>query len=411
MPSHAQAAQAGPADAASETAAQLALDPHAAYAKLRQEGPAHRITGTDGRPAWLVTRYEDVRRGLADPRLSLDKRHALPGDYQGMPLPPALDANLLNMDPPDHTRIRRLVSQAFTPQRVEQLRAPIRRTAETLLDAFPAEGQADLVAAYAAPLPIAVICDLLGVPAAQRRDFRGWTDALVTPDPSRPELAKAAVGSMLGYLKALIAGKRAEPGEDLLSAMIEARDAGERPTGERLSEDELLSLAFLILFAGYENTVQLIGNAVLALLTHPEQLAALRADRALLPAAVEELMRFDTPAPLAIRRFPLEDVAFGDVTVRAGETVLLSLASANRDPDRFPGPDRLALDRAAHGHVSLGHGLHYCLGAPLARLETELALDALLTRFPRLSLAVVPADLRWRPSIRARGLLALPVSY
>lgn len=389
----------------SEIAARLVVDPHAAYAELREQAPAHRVAGTDGRPAWLVTRYEDVRRGLADPRLSLDKQHALPGNYAGMRLPPALDANLLNMDPPDHTRIRRLVSQAFTPQRVERLRAPIRRTAESLLDAFPAEAPVDLVAAYAAPLPIVVICDLLGVPESERRDFRGWTDVLVAPDPSRPESAKAAVGGMLGYLTALIAGKRAQPGEDLLSAMIEARDEG-----RRLSEDELLSLAFLILFAGYENTVQLIGNAVLALLTHPEQLAALRADRELLPAAVEELMRFDTPAPLSIRRFPLQDVDFGGVTVPAGETVLLSIASANRDPARFADPDRLDLDRAAAGHLTLGHGIHYCVGAPLARLETEIALDALLTRFPSLALAAAPADLRRRPSMRARGLVTLPVT-
>ncbi|WP_042421192.1 cytochrome P450 family protein [Streptacidiphilus anmyonensis] len=395
-------------DEASDLAARLVVDPHAAYAGLREQGPAHRVTGTDGRPAWLVTRYEDVRRGLADPRLSLDKRHALPGNYAGMRLPAALDANLLNMDPPDHTRIRRLVSQAFTPQRVERLRDPIRRTADALLDAFPAEGpgSVDLVAAYAAPLPIVVICDLLGVPAAERLDFRSWTDALVAPDPSRPELAKAAVGSMFAYLTALIAGKRAQPGDDLLSAMIAARDEG-----QRLSEDELLSLAFLILFAGYENTVQLIGNAVLALLTHPGQLAALRADRSLLPAAVDELMRFDTPAPLAIRRFPLEDVDFGDVTVPAGETVLLSIASANRDPERFPDPDRLDLDRATAGQLALGHGIHYCLGAPLARVETEIALDALLTRLPRLALAVPEPELRWRPSMRARGLVALPVSY
>ncbi|WP_042381818.1 cytochrome P450 family protein [Streptacidiphilus melanogenes] len=406
MSSHAPAGPQAPADQAADIAAQLAVDPHAAYARLREEGPAHRIAGTDGRPAWLVTRYEDVRRGLADARLSLDKRHALPGNYAGMQLPPALDANLLNMDPPDHTRIRRLVSQAFTPQRVERLRDPVRRTADLLLDALPAEGPADLVAAYAAPLPIAVICDLLGVPASERRDFRSWTDALVAPDPSRPELARAAVGSMLGYLTDLIAGKRRQPEDDLLSAMIAARDEG-----RRLSEDELLSLAFLILFAGYENTVQLIGNAVVALLAHPDQLAALRADRNLLATAVDELMRFDTPAPLAIRRFPREDVDFGGVTVPAGETVLLSIASAHRDPERFPDPDRLLLDRPATGQLALGHGIHYCLGAPLARLETEIALDALLTRFPRLALAVPEPGLRRRPSMRARGLVELPVTY
>lgn len=393
-------------DEASEISVRLAFDPYTACADLRLTGSVHRVTGTDGHPAWLVTRYEDVRRGLADPRLSLDKQHSLPGNYQGMPLPPALDANLLNMDPPDHSRIRRLVSQAFTPQRVEELRAPVRHTAETLLDTFPAEGPTDLIAAYAAPLPIAVICDLLGVPGPERRDFRSWTDTLTAPDPNRPDLAKAAIGSMLGYLTRLIATKREQPEDDLLSAMIEARDEG-----HRLSEDELLSLAFLILFAGYENTVQLIGNAVLALLTNPDELATLRTVRKVPAAAVDELMRFDGPAPLAIRRFAREDLIIGGVSVPAGETVLLSLASANRDSERFPEPDRLALDRAANGHLALGHGIHYCLGAPLARLETEIALDALLTRFPRLALATPEAALHRRPSIRARGLLTLPVTY
>ena len=384
----------------------LARDPHAEYARLRASGPVHRTVGTDGRPAWLVTRYEDVRRALGDPVFSLDKRRALPGNYQGLALPPALDANLLNMDPPDHTRIRRLVAQAFTPRRIEQLREPVRRTAEALLDAIADDGRADLVAAYTGPLPITVICDLLGVPAHDRHDFRAWTDTLTAPDPDRPGQARAAIGGMLSYLTDLIAHKRANPADDLLSAMTAARDEG-----DRLSEDELLSLAFLILFAGYENTVQLLGNAVVALLTNPDQLAALRADPGLVPGAVEELTRFDGPAPLAIRRFPTREVAIGGVTIPAGETVLLSLASANRDPARFADPDRLDLARDATGQLGLGHGIHYCLGAPLARLESEVALTALLSRFPRLALDVRPEDLQWRPSMRARGLRSLPVRF
>ncbi|WP_373303683.1 cytochrome P450 family protein [Streptomyces chryseus] len=382
-------------------------DPYGVYARLREAGPVHRIAGPDGRPAWIVTRYEDVRRALADPRLSLDKRRALPGGYQGFALPPALDANLLNMDPPDHTRIRRLVTRAFTAGRIERLRGPVRRTAVALLDEIAPHGRADLVAAYAAPLPIAVICELLGVPARDRPDFRDWTDALVAPDPARPGRAKEAVGSMLRFFGRLLTHKRAEPGDDLLSALIAVRDEGD----DRLSEDELMSLAFLILFAGYENTVQLIGNAALALLSHPEQLATLRAEPSRIPAAVEELARYDGPALLAIRRFPVEDVLIGGATVPAGETVLLSLAAADRDPHRFPEPDRLDLDRDTAGHLALGHGIHYCLGAPLARLETEIALAVLLERFPSLALDVPLSDLRRRPSTRARGLLALPVRY
>ncbi|MFE0104353.1 cytochrome P450 [Streptomyces sp. NPDC059009] len=388
----------------------LLHDLYGTTARLRDTAPVMRVTGTDGRLAWLVTRYEDVREGLANPLLSLDKRHALPGSYQGLALPPALDANLLNMDPPDHTRIRSLVARAFTRRRVEQLRAPVRRTADALLDAMAPLGRADLIAAYAAPLPIVVICDLLGVPEGDRRDFREWWDAVIAPDPAQPDAgarAKEAVGAILGFFTRLLADKRAHPGDDLLSDLIAARDEG----GDRLTEDELMSLAFLILFAGYENTVQLIGNAVLALLSHPEQLAVLRADPSRLPAAVEELQRYDGPVPLAIRRFPVEDVRIAGVTVPAGETVLLSIAGANRDPHRFADPDRLDLGRDASGHLTLGHGVHHCLGAPLARLETQIALGALLERFPDLALDAKPDELAWRPSMRARGLTALPVVF
>ncbi|MFF1812551.1 cytochrome P450 [Streptomyces sp. NPDC058251] len=397
-----------------DPAAGLIDDPYAVYARLRETAPVHRVAGPDGSPAWLVTRYDDVREALANPLLSLDKRHALPGSYQGFTLPPALDANLLNMDPPDHTRIRRLVGRAFTPRRVEQLRAPIRETADRLLDALGPQGSTDLIASYAAPLPIAVICDLLGVPDEHRRDFRAWTDALVAPDPARPGAAKEAIGAMLGFFAGLLAAKRKEPADDLLSDLIAVRDENDRLAvgsrrgeGDRLTEDELMSLAFLILFAGYENTVQLIGNAVLGLLTHPGQLTGPEG----IPAAIEEFARYDGPALLAIRRFPLQDVTIGGVSVPAGETVLLSLSAANRDPRRFPDHDRLDLGRDASGHLALGHGIHYCLGAPLARLETEIALSALLERLPDLALAADPAELRWRPSLRARGLLALPVTY
>ncbi|GDY58845.1 hypothetical protein SVIO_094680 [Streptomyces violaceusniger] len=251
--------------------APLIEDLYPALAELREAGPVHRIAGTDGRPAWLVTRYEDVRRLFADPRLALDKRHAAPGNYSGFSLPPALDTNLLNMDPPDHTRVRRLVVKAFTPGRVEKMREPVRRVAEELLDAIEPDGRADLLAAYAGQLPIIVICDLLGVPQRDRRDFRAWSDALITPDPARPRAAKEAVGSMLRFYTELIAKKRAEPADDLLSDLIRVRDdeAGDGDGDGRLSEDELTSLAFLILLAGYENTVHLIANAVLTLLDHP----------------------------------------------------------------------------------------------------------------------------------------------
>ncbi|RXS77677.1 cytochrome P450 [Streptomyces sp. TM32] len=387
-------------------------DPYAAYAALREAGPVHRITGADGSPAWLVTRYDDVRSALADPRLSLDRRHAGPGGYRGFALPPALDANLLNMDPPDHARVRRLVVKAFTPGRVETLRAPVRRVADDLLDAMAERGRADLIADYAGPLPITVICDLLGIPQCDRRDFLAWSDALLTPDPSRPEGMKQAIGAMLEFYTGLIAAKRAEPGDDLLSDLIAVRDDAPAADGsDRLTEDELTSLAFLILFAGYENTVHLIGNAVLALLDHPDILRQLQQNPAELPAAVEEFLRYDGPGPLAIRRFPTQDLEIGGVRIPAGDSVLLSIASANRDPARFPAPDVLDRGRDLSGHLAMGHGIHYCLGAPLARMEAVIALEALLGRFPALRLDVPRGELRHRRTLRSRGLISLPVAW
>jgi cytochrome P450 len=383
--------------------------PYDAYAELREHAPVSYFEPTN---QWLVARHEDVSALLRDRRLGRTYTHRYTHAEFGRPEPdPAHepfhtlnDNGLLDLEAPDHTRIRRLVSRAFTPRRVEHLREPIRRTADRLLDGFGPHGTIDLVAAYAAPLPITVICDLLGIPDEHRLDFRVWTDTLVAPDPARPGAGREAVVAMLGYLTRLLADKRAEPADDLLSDLIAVRDEG-----DRLTEDELMSLAFLILFAGYENTVQLIGNAVLALLRHPEQLAALRKDPARLPAAVEEFARYEGPALFGIRRFPTEDLTIGGVTVPAGETVWVSLAAANRDPARFPDPDRLDLGRDASGHLALGQGIHYCLGAPLARAETEIAVGALLERFPDLALA--DEDIRWRPSLRARGLLALPVTY
>ncbi|MEV6132480.1 cytochrome P450 [Streptomyces violaceusniger] len=386
-------------------------DLYPALATLREAGPVHRIAGTDGRPAWLVTRYEDVRRLLADPRLALDKRHAAPGNYRGFSLPPALDANLLNMDPPDHTRVRRLVVKAFTPGRVERMREPVRRIADELLDAIESEGRADLLAAYAGQLPIIVICDLLGVPQRDQRDFRAWSDALITPDPARPQAAKEAVGSMLRFYTGLIEKKRAEPGDDLLSDLIRVRDDEPGDGDGRLTEDELTSLAFLILLAGYENTVHLIANSVLTLLDHPTVLQELRADPGGLAAAFDELARYEGPASLGIRRFPLEEIEIGGVTIPAGETVLLSLASAHRDPAQFKDPDDFNPHLGRSGHLALGHGIHYCLGAPLARMELEIALAALVRRLPGLRLDVPREELRWRPSIRARGLISLPVAW
>ncbi|WP_432845485.1 cytochrome P450 family protein [Amycolatopsis sp. CA-161197] len=359
-------------------------DPVCAYARLRAAGPVHRAESPDGAPIWLVTRYAEVKAGLGDPRLSLDKAHSS-GGYRGLALPPALDKNLLNLDAPEHTRLRRLLGRAFTPRRVEALRPEVTRIAEELADALPAE--ADLMAGYAVPLPITVICVLLGVAPADVAVFRTWTDAVLMPTDA--EATRDAMRSLYAFVTELIAAKRAEPGEDLLSVV--APD---------LTDDELLSAAFLLLLAGYENVVHVLGNGFHELLTRP----ALRTAPA--ESFVDEILRHASPAQLAIRRFPLQDLEIGDTTVRAGDTVLLALASAHRDDTVFDAPDTFDADRPDNPHLAFGHGPHFCLGAPLARLELEIGFDTLLRRFP----AMVPAgDPVWRSTFRSRGPAALPV--
>ncbi|MEU4211629.1 cytochrome P450 [Streptomyces sp. NPDC026206] len=378
-------------------------DPYAVYARLRPAAPVHHVSTPDGAAIWLVLRETDVRAGLTDPRLSVDKAHSRSG-YKGFTLPPALDANLLNIGPADHLRLRRLVSKAFTPRRIEDLRGRVQVAADHLADGLAARGgTADLVEHYANPLPLIVIGDLLGVPEDSRRPFSAWAGSMF--DPSHPGQVAESVGHIHRFLLDLVATRRAAPGKDLLSAMITARDEG-----DRLSEDELVSLAFLILLAGSENTQHLITNGLLTLLGHPRQFEEVRADPALLPAAAEEILRHAHPNQWAIRRFPTEDLDIGGVRVPAGDTVMLGIASANRDPGRYPGPDAFDIHREDKQHLSLGQGMHYCLGAPLARMETEIALGTLMRRFPRIGLATAPQELRWRASFRSHALKALPVA-
>lgn len=385
--------------------ASVAADPFATVARWRAAGPAHRATTPAGEAVWLVTRYDDVRRLLADPRLSLDKTSAEAGGYRGFALPPALDANLLNMDPPQHTRLRRLVSTAFTARRVQRLQPVIDTTVHALIDAVIPAGRADLVTNLAAPLPLTVIGDLLGVPKSDRDSFRAGTTDLITP-PS-PAAAVAALTTIEGLLRDIIARKRHTPSDDLISAMVAARD-----DHDHLDEDELTSLAFLILWAGYETTVDLLSVGTLSLLEHRDQFDRLRAHPELADNAVDELLRWTAPTPYAIRRFTTEALTVGDVRLPAGATVLLCLTSAHRDPAHFAAPDNLDITRTdASAQVGFGHGPHYCLGAPLARLEVSTALRALTRRLPNLQLDGDSAGPRWRPSFRSRGLLSLPVTF
>ncbi len=389
----------------------LAGGPHEAAARLLTEPErVYRAELPGGERVWIVSRYDDVRRLLADPRLALDKRMSR-GGYRGFELPPALDANLLNMDGADHARVRKLVLSAFTARRIVSLGERIQSTSDALIDAFPPDGSADLLNVYAAPLPVAVISDLLGVPGSDGAALRECTQVLLTPAKFGPADAAAAIGRIIRVLAGLIAAKRAEPADDLLSAMIAARDGA-----DRLSEDELLSLAFLILFAGDENSVHLITAATARLLAEPERAALLRAqpspDTLQMEQLVEEFIRDDQPVTNAIRRFPTEDVNVGGTVIPAGDIVYLSISAANRDAEaaRNAGtrnPGGIAID----AHVTFGHGPHYCLGAQLARLETRIALWTLLRRLPDLALAVPPADLSWKSDHRQHVLRSLPVTY
>lgn len=379
-------------------------DRFTAFDDLVAAGPAvHPLTMPDGGRAWLVTGYDEVRRGLADPRFSLDKANA--ATWRGLGLPGALDVHLLNVDPPQHTRLRRLAAAAFHPAQVERLLPVITRTADRLLDGWADRAAVDLVGDYAVPLTVAVLAELLGVPAAEQRRFRELT-ARMLADESRGDRAglAAAVGEVDLAVHALVAYRRRHPGDDLITSLIRAHDAD-----DRLSEDELRSMAFLILLAGTENTVHLIGNAALLLLRHPRVRGDLAAAPDRMAAWVEEALRVAPPAPLAIRRFPRADVEIAGVVIPAGEAVLFGIAVANRDAATYPRAAEPCPGRNGPPHLGFGHGPHYCLGAALARAEARVALTALFARFPALAPSSVGAP-QWLPSARTSGLARLPVT-
>lgn len=385
-------------------------DPFPLYRQLREDGPVRRVVIAGGLEAWLVTRYEDGLAALSDSRLSSDVRDA--SDTRLLRQLPdtereAMLGTMLRSDPPDHTRLRRLVSKAFTARRVAEMEPRIQAVTDRLLDAVVAAGRADLVADLALPLPVTVISELLGVPVDERHEFQHWTDRMIMrgAEPPDPAVVNEAWEHMRAYVTGLIRAKRADPGDDLLSALVTARDEE-----QRLSEDELIAMVFLLLAAGYITTVNLIGGGIAMLLAHPGQLDLLRSDPELLPGAIEEFLRYDGPVSPGIARFAREDVEIAGVRIPRGATVLIGSAVADRDPGRFPDPDRLDITRPDNAHLAFGHGIHYCLGAPLARLEGRIAIGAALRRLPALTLAVPPTELPWRPG-GLRGPLTLPVTF
>jgi cytochrome P450 len=389
---------------------------HETYARMREESPVHRQPGLDGEtPIWFVTRYEDVvalltdnERFVVDPKLALTPEELAALRDDGPEPDERVNENLLSKDGDDHRRLRRLVTKAFTPRIVEQLRPRIQEIADDLVDRVVDRGRMELVDDFAFPLPITVIAELLGIPAEDQGRFRVWSNTFVLP-PITPELQEQAVRhtqEFVEYLDALFARRRAEPAEDLVSALVRAEDEG-----DHLSENELYSMVVLLIVAGHETTVSLITNAVLALLSNPDQLAELRADLSLLPSTVEELLRYDSPVERAITRLAATDVELGGQPISRGDFVIPVIGAANRDGETFPDADVLKLARADSKHVGFGRGPHFCLGAPLARLETEIAIATLLRRLPGLRLAISPDDLHWRPIPIFRSLASLPVEW
>ena len=389
-------------------------DPHRVFAQMRQHDPVLCQPGIDGETLiWFVSRHEDAAAMLLDDeRFVRDERLALTEEERAArPLPPGLELienHMLNRDGDDHRRLRRLVTKAFTPRMVEQLRPRIQAIADELIDGVEARGDMDLSADYAFPLPITVIAEMLGVPSADHARFKEWSDAIITPalDDEALERFSAQMGEFVAYLTEFFAARRAEPRDDLVSALLAARDEN-----DALSEAELFGTVVLLIVAGHETTVGLIGNAVVSLLANPDQLELVRADPSLLPGAVEEVLRYEGPVERTLNRWAATDVELGGQTIRRGDLVIAILNAADRDPERFPEPDRLDVCRADTKHLAFGRGSHYCLGAPLARLETEIALETLFRRLPGLRLGVEPAELVWRATPTFRRVEALPVAW
>jgi cytochrome P450 len=387
-------------DAAFKAAAQ------SRYAALRALGPVHRARILNGIPCWIVVDYEMARQALTHPALVKDETPAhdtlaAAGRLTGA----GMARNMLVADPPDHTRLRRLVAAAFTRGRVEALRPRVTAIAEELADAIAAAGEADLVQSYTGPLPVRVICELLGVREREQGQFSEWTRKTLGSVPAERH---EGFSNLNGYLAELAAEKRRFPGDDLLSALVAARDSRDG----RLSEEELVGTASLLVMAGHDTTVNLLGNVMIALFDHPEQARLLHRRPELMKGAVEEFLRFDTSVEYTPMRFAARDIEFGGAQIARGDIVVVSLTSANRSDSALAAAERDILDvsRPAARHLAFGYGIHRCLGAPLAQLEAEIGIGTLLRRFPGLRPTIPTAELRWIPTGMMRGPLSLPVT-
>ncbi|QBD75123.1 cytochrome P450 [Ktedonosporobacter rubrisoli] len=367
------------------------------YTQLRTEGPLHYLDEVN---TWVTTSYEDALFVLRDPRFIKDSRK-LPGVVDEA-VPEGLSRHLLSSDPPDHTRLRRLVSKAFTPRMIEHLRPRVQQITDDLLDEIEKQGQVDLIPTFAYPLPITVISEMLGIPEADRASFRAWTQAIVNIEADN----MAASEAFFHYIQDLLAEKRAHPGDDLTSELAHVQE-----NGDQLSESELVAMIFLLIVAGHETTVNLLGHGTLALLQHPKQLRLLRDEPSLLPNAVEELLRYTSPVSLSDERWANEDIELHGQVIHKGEQVVAALIAANADEQHFSDPTRLDITRQDIQHLAFGKGIHFCLGAPLARLEGQIAFGTLLRRLPDLRLACEPGELKWSKNPMLYGLASLPVTF
>ncbi len=398
-----------------ELSEEFLREPGPLYEQLRAQGPIHHVRLPAGLRGWLITDYTVAKQVLADPTIRKDVhqiRRIIDTTHPGVhAMGSDMAEHMLNTDPPDHTRLRRLVAKAFTPRSVAALAPRIEEIADDLIAAMPTTGPVDLLSVFAFPLPITVICELLGIPAGDRDQFRAWTNTILFAGADSRESVLAAAADMNAYLCTLIAHRRAHPGDDMLSSLVTTTDTDGNltDTDGNLTDTEVVSMTFLLLVAGHETTVNLIGNTMLTLLQDPERFATLRAHPDRVPAALEEHLRHLGPVHIATLRFTTEPVTLGGTTIGADELVFVSLAAANRDPHRFARPELVDYDRDNPGHLAFGHGIHVCLGAPLARSEGTIALTRLLARYPHMSLATDPATLRWRTSSLIRGLDTLPV--
>ena len=383
---------------------QFKANPYPFYARLRAEAPVYR-TRLATRQVWLVTRYDHVLMVLKDERFAKDWSARMPWVLRFASGP--LTRSMLNLDPPDHTRLRTLVHKAFTPRLIERLHERIQSVCDDLLNAMAPNGRMELVRGYALPLPLTIIAELLGIPAQDRLRLHFWARRGVAASTGIDFLrALPTTWLSIRYVRKLIAQRRAHPHDDLVTALVQAEEAG-----DKLSEDELLAMVVLLLIAGYETTVNLIASGTLALIQHPEQRDRLLQNPALAESAIEELLRYTSPGDIATIRMAREEVTIGSVSIPRGELVLAVLGSANHDESQFPDPETLDITREPNKHLAFGQGVHFCLGAPLARLEGQIALTTLFRRFPNLRLAEAPESLRWRKGLFFRGLEQLPVAF